>query len=687
MARFEIGIDIGGTFTDLLLADLQSGRLILTKVLTDRQDPGRAVLIGIEELLSRSGISMADIGLVVHGTTLGLNTLVERNGARTGILVTKGFRDMLELARLRLPITNYLYAERPKPPVQRRHVLEIDERVSSSGEALRTLDSSEIAMAAERFREAEITAVAICFLHSYANPSHETLAEEELARHLPGAFISPSSRVWPQQREYERAITTVLNAYIGSRVSEYFKRLNQEIQRRSDGSSHLIAMKSNGGVMSADEVGKRPIETVLSGPAGGVMGATFVAEQLHEEKIIAFDIGGTTADVCILHNARSVAHETEIEGFPIVTPSVSVSSIGAGGGSIARVDSSGVIKVGPDSAGSTPGPAAYGNGGALPTLTDAYIVCGLLPGDAIAGKSVSLTPSLARDAINEHVAIPLGLSAEGAGRAVIEVATANMFARIMSLTAKLGSTPSEYALVAYGGAGPTHAMLLARELGIHKVLVPRYPGAMSALGCLRADLRGDFIQSIRQPCIHGVAERLRHSFTDLEGEADAWLSAQNIRVEQVEFIRSLDMRYLGQSFELNVELPHGHDLDHIGLATLFHHAHEETYGHHDSKAQVLIVGIRVQIVGQRAKYGETIDEVETLAENESPPAPEFESVVHLNSSPSITPCYRREDLKAGVAINGPLIIVQADTTTYAPPDWIVNVTRFGTLVLEDRHGD
>ena len=490
--RYRLGVDIGGTFTDVLVFNDVSGALTSLKVPSNRQDPAQAIVTGLEALRDRHGVDPGMIGYFSHGTTLGVNTLLERDGAEVGLLVTKGFRDILELRRLRLPQANNLYAPRPRALAPRRRVAEINERLGYDGSVIVPVAREDVVAKARALLDGGADNIAICFLHSYRNGDHESQAKQWILEEFPGAYVIASAELWPQQREYERALVGVINGYIGARMRRYFETLKERAEN-SGVVTRIFSTKSNGGVMSIEAAGERPVETLLSGPASGVMGAAFIGQLIGDTRLLTLDMGGTSVDMALINGEVPYSNENTVGDFTVVLPAVDVSAIGAGGGSIAWLDAEGVLKVGPRSAGANPGPACYGRGGTEPTVTDAYAVLGIMT--SILGGEMKLQFDKARAAL-ATIGTRLGLTVEQAADAVLQVATANIYAEAVPQLARRGVDAKEFSLLCYGAAGPTHSFMLARELNLRRVIVPPMPGLLCALGCLVADLRADFVRSL-----------------------------------------------------------------------------------------------------------------------------------------------------------------------------------------------
>lgn len=681
--RLRLGIDIGGTFTDLSLMDAETGLVRGFKTPSVPSDPAVAVWNGVRALFQQEGIDPGDVEHFIHGTTLGVNTLIQRNGTRTGLLVTQGFRDILLLGRLRLPNPNDYLGDKPVPLVPRPWVVEIDERLNARGQEVRPLDLSEVERAVAGLRRDGVEAVAVAFLHSYRNPDHEIGALEHIRSRFPDMYACASFEIWPQQREYERALVTVINAYLGKRLETYFTHLRERMDDLGLRAT-LLTTQSNGGVMSVANAVQTPIATLLSGPASGVVGALRTARSSGFEKVIALDMGGTSADVSVIDGDVSYSTENTVDDLPVIMPAVDVSSIGAGGGSVAWCDSSGVLKVGPESAGADPGPACYGRGGERPTVTDAYVTLGILDPARFLGGTQVLDRALAERAV-AGIGEVLGLPPAQAAEAILRVTTSNMYAQFVPLMTRKGVDPSDFALLAYGGAGPTHAFLIAREVGIKRVIVPPSPGTLCAFGALVADIRHDFVRTL-QAELAGAATEVLDGLRELRERAGHWIADERVEVESVEYLYSADVRYHGQSFELTIEFPESALAEGIAaLAAAFHRRHEEAYGHADRSAPVEVTNLRLTVIGR------TIKPQTQAASSPSSAQVQTHGVVNrpifFEGSYVQATVRQRDGLAPGEAFPGPAIIEQYDSTTFVPPGFNVRVDDAGNLIGEaDAHG-
>lgn len=647
---WRLGVDVGGTFTDLALVHEGTGDLHVWKTPTVPADPAAGVLRGVAELLAAAGVEPSQVTYCGLGSTLALNTLLQRSGARTGLLVTRGFRDVLEMRRTRLPDAPSFEARRPRALVPRSLVREVRERVLADGRVREPLDLESVDRAAAELVEQGVEALAICFLHAYANPDHERRAKAWVRGRWPRLWVVTSSELWPQQREYERALVTCMNASLGPPLQAYSARLREGL-RHLGLRCPLLVTQSNGGVVSLEDATRYPVWTVFSGPAAGVSAAWKLAGPLGVERLFTLDVGGTSADLAVVDGRPVVTTEATVGSDPLFLPAVGVHSIGAGGGSVAWVDAQGVLKVGPRSAGSDPGPACYGRGGTEPTLTDAYLVLGLLGEEGLAGGTVPLHRRLAEEAVG-RLAARLGFGLVETAEAVVRVATANMVAEFLPLVARHGVDARDFALVCFGGAGPTHGFLFAREAGLRRVLVPPAPGALCAVGASLADLQRDFVRSLRHTLVPG--DGLRALYGDLEREAVEWLAAEGLPADSARFEYGADLRYRGQSYELTVWFDPAED-----PAGAFARHYERVYGYHDPSGAVEVLQLRLRV-------GLPGPAVSPRAVAREPARTARARTVFADGRAVSVPVFRRQDLLPGRVMEGPSVVAQYDTTVFVP---------------------
>lgn len=646
-----VGVDIGGTFTDLVLS--AGGRLRVYKLLSTPHSPADAMLAGLEAL------GVAPGARISHGTTVATNAILERKGARTAFITTQGFRDLLLIGRQNRPDLYALQPTLPAPLIPRRWCYEVPERLDHTGAVLLPLDLGALDAVIDDLAAEGIEAVALCFLYSYANPAHERAARARiLARGALAEWqVSLSSEVLPEFREYERASTTALDAYVRPVITRYLARLEAALPRQS----RLLVMKSDGGVVSAEAARRQAAQTALSGPAAGVIGAFHVAALAGFDQIITLDMGGTSTDVALCAGAPGRRAETEIGGLPLRLRLLDIETIGAGGGSIARLDAGGALRVGPASAGADPGPVVYGRGGAQVTVSDAHAVLGRLDAGRFLGGQIALDVGAARAAL-AALGAQVGLEAEDMARGVVEVANVSIDRALRHVSIARGHDPRAFTLVAFGGAGPLHACAVAERLEIPRVLVPRYPGVLCALGLLVADVARDYSRTALQPVTAARRAALDRQYEALFQQAYDDLRAEGIADSDMAFHALADLRYSGQSFELTVPLADD-------LAAAFHEAHQARYGHALPERQVELVTLRVQAVGRVAKP--------VLA-----PEP---VVIHQPPVPAAgggLPAYDREALLPGASFAGAALVHQFDSTTFVAAGWSARVDGYYNLILE-----
>jgi N-methylhydantoinase A len=675
--RYQLGIDIGGTFTDLSLRDRETGQAIGLKTPTLPAEPAQGVANGLA-LLHEQGVSPDQIDYFVHGTTIGVNAIIQRTGAPIALLVTEGFRDVLEMARLRLPTPWDFYGQRPAPLVPREWVVPVRQRLTQGGEIACPLTDSEIARVVEVVTALPVDAVAICLLHSYENPSHELALKDALMERAAHLFVSCSAEIWPQIREYERALVTVMNAYIRPAMATYLEALEGTL-RAAGIASRPYLTRSNGGVMTTTAAKEHPVQTLLSGPASGVIGALGVVRQAGFAHVITFDMGGTSADVALVTGDEvESSREAQVGDFPLFLPVVGVSSIGAGGGSIAWIDGAGVLKVGPRSAGADPGPACYGLGGEDATLTDAFLLCGYLNPGRFAGKS-HLDESASKR-VMARLAGRLGLDVAETASAIVRVALASMYTEFSAVLERRGIDPRDFTLVAFGGAGPVVACRLAEEVNIRRVLVPLAPGTLCALGALHADVMSDFIRTVHWRLDEPAGHALPRAVSELHDQGRKWLELEAPAVAETAYRWSADMRYVGQAHEIETQV----ELDWLQggqvtqLTQAFHAAHRAMFNHADPLAPVEMVNLRVRASGHLQDEPALRPAVAQDGDAETSGG----RAIDINGRCQRAQVYERGRLALGQRLSGPAIVEQADSTVVIPGGWFAVVDPYGNLVIE-----
>lgn len=677
----RIGIDVGGTFTDFVLADRRSDRLVRYKEPSVPHDPSLSVERGIPPLLARAGVQPSDVGLVVHGTTLALNAIIQRRGAKLGLVVSRGNRGILEIGRAQLPSAFSFLLQKEEALVPRSLVREVSARLDPRGAVVTKATGAELDAAAAAFRDAGVVAVSVALLHAYANPAFEASLADALRARLPGVAVSASAAIWPERREYERCLVALMNAYVEPLMSEYLSRLSERIAGLGIAAPVYIT-SNNGGTLSIETARQRPIDTILSGPASGVVAAASVARRTPHRNLITVDMGGTSADMSVVQELEPAqTTRTHVGQLPIIVPVVAVSAIGAGGGSIVRVDAQGLLKVGPQSAGADPGPVCYGRGGAQATVTDCYVAAGYVDPDRFLGGRLKLDATAARRAL-ETVADALGFGgpdrAVRVAQAALRITSAMMASDISRDLAQKGEDLRGYALMPFGGAGPTHALHLAEEVGIGTVIVPAAPGTFCALGAILADVKRDFVASRLMSLADGTAamDALAAEYARLEATAAGWISREGSILGATRFEATLDMRYAGQAFDLPVRVPNTlrHAPDAAVLSELFHQAHEKIYSFRDPTSLAEITAVRLRVVGS----------IPPVALPQLAPAgagtPFGRRPLHLADGTHDAIAWRRDALAAGQVIEGPATIEQEDTTVVILPGWLAKVDGIGNLI-------
>ena len=684
----SLGTDVGGTFTDLVHIDAAGGMRCI-KVPSVPAEPGAGVLAGIDELLAASGaapaanrVSWRTI-LHAHSSTVATNALIEHKGARVGLIVTAGFRDLFELQRLAVPHPMRSDSRRPLPLVPRALVREVRGRLGADGHELEPLDEAGAVEAGRALAARGVEILVLVLLHSYRNPAHERAARLAIeAAGLP-LRVELSSEVWPQAREYERGVLGAINASVRGIVESYLDRLAGGLAGRGIATQPMIA-RSNGGAELAFSMRRHPVVALLSGPAAGVSGAAAEAADAgwQAADLMTLDVGGTSADIGVIREGKPIlSSEEHIAEFPVLIPTIAVSSIGAGGGSILWLDSAGTLKVGPRSVGADPGPACYGTRGSLvPALTDAFLVAGFLaPGQKLGGK-LPLQPEPARRAL-DTIGARLGWTAEEVADGAIRVAVALMAAEASNVLARRGVDAPRFRMVAFGGAGPLVAALLAEEIAIDQILIPRFPGGLSALGAARADLEGDIVTPVYRRADSldvGELARLHH---DLSAEARAWIAeqARGITVDRSEILLSAEMRYDGQGYDVTVPLDAAwlEKGDNAAILGAFAAAHRTAYGHANEEAKAWLKELRAHVTGRVPKPPESVPPATAAA---APPP--GRRTLRLNGHEITASVHEREALTLDTILAGPAIVDQLDTTTLIPPDWQAHVLISGALALE-----
>jgi N-methylhydantoinase A len=692
----RIGVDVGGTFTDVVLA-LSDGRIHVNKTTTTPADPGEGVAAGVAAVLKEAGLDPRDVAEVVHGTTVASNTILQKAGARTGLLTTRGFRDVLEIGRIRTPGMFDMAWSKPEPLVPRRWRLEATERIAADGSIVTPLDEASVRQAAALFLAEEMEAVAICFINSYVNDAHERRAVAILREAAPSLLVTASCEVLPEIKEYERTSTAVVNAYLLPAMRGYLSKLAERLGAIGV-AAPVQVMASNGGMIGIGTARERPVFAVGSGPAGGVAGAARLGPSIGAADLIVFDMGGTTAKAAIVEAGEpQIVTEYEFRdgistpsrfvkgaGYMLKVPSIDIAEVGSGGGSIARIDTGGLLVVGPESAGGDPGPACYGRGTQRPTVTDANMVLGFLNPRALAGGSLPVDPALSRRAVDTHIARPLNLPPDEAAHGIRQVANVNMARAIRAVTVERGKDPRDMALMAFGGGGPLHAVDVARLLGIRKVLISPASGLFSAAGMLAAETVHEFVHPLLAPLAAVEASTVREVLERMAAEGRAALGIEGYDAAVVQLRYAADMRYLGQSSQLTVPMPRG-PFDAAALQAAFARLYRETFGYVAEGEPVELVNLRLSAVGTaasrldfgglrldaRALAGETGERLVSFARGEAR--------IKARLLPRIA-------IEQG-AVAGPAIIESYDTTIVVPPDCTARAVGAGCIAIDMEETD
>ncbi|WP_336359398.1 hydantoinase/oxoprolinase family protein [Haladaptatus sp. ZSTT2] len=674
----RIGVDIGGTFTDIVT--IHDGEVTVSKTPSTPDSPDEGVINGLRKVRERDGFDAAEIGFLAHGTTVATNAVLEGEWADTALITTEGFRDVLEIGRQARPDIYDFQVEKPVPVVERDRRYEVRERLDERGNVLTELDEAEVRSLAAKLIDADVDSVAISLLYSFEDDSHERRIRELLREEGLDASYSLSSGVLPEIREYERTLTTALNGSLKPVMDRYIGKLEEKVEAEGVG-AELKIMQSNGGIITADIARERPVNTLLSGPAGGVQGATYVCGLSDESNLITMDMGGTSCDVSLVEDGTPlVSTDTNIGEYPVSVPTIDIHTVGAGGGSIAWIDAGGALRVGPKSAGADPGPICYGRGGTQPTITDANLLLGRIDPSAFLSGELDVELDDVRRIVNDQIADPLDMTVTEAAQGILDVANANMARALRVVSVERGYDPREFGLVAFGGAGPLHACKLAEELDIPKVIVPRTAGVLSALGLLISDILYDYSTSRVRPWKDITPELLGAQFAEFAEKGEKRLAAEDLDAAAMQFERTVDLRYAGQAFELSVPVPAG-ELDDAKLSTIaerFHDRHEQRYGHAYRDEPVELVTIRLRARG----VVETPDLRPTDSGGEVDDAVTSSREVAFGGETHNTLIYDRSDLPTGASFEGPAIVSGVESTVVIHPGQQVSIDDFGSLHVE-----
>jgi len=677
-----IGVDVGGTFTDFHMIDSASGTSHVFKLSSTPDNPADAILQGLRALAERGLVEFRDIKRLCHGTTVATNALIQRRGGKIALITTAGFRDLLEIGRQTRPHMYDLQVDQSVPLVPRERRMELGERVGSRGQVLRSLDQTHVDSIARLVAESGAEACAVCCLFSFLNPAHEQAMQ--LALQKLGISVSLSSEVQPEFREYERMSTTVLNAYLLPVMERYLRTLEDALAAELP-QAVVGINQSSGGLMSVRQARRFPVRTALSGPAGGVVGAAYTARQAGRPDVITIDMGGTSADVCLIRNYEAgIAFDRSVGGFPVRLPMVDVNAVGAGGGSVAWLDPGGFLKVGPMSAAAKPGPACYGIGGVQPTVTDANLILGRLSPKGLLDGRVPLDVALARQAFT-GIAQSLGVSIEFAALGCIDIVVANMVRAIRAVSIERGHDPRTFALMPFGGGGPLHAADIARELSVVEVIVPIHPGILCAQGVVVSDLRENLVKTHRSTLGEAAVPSIKGTIAEVLMQAQNWFEAEQVETSDRVAELQIDLRYVGQNYELSVPVDAPTVLSMPTtelvsvLANEFSRQHESIYGHHDPKAAIEIINYRCVARARLHRFAEPA--VQQFVELEAV-ARTTRAVWFDRSGPISTPVHQRDELEPGHVITGPAIVEQMDTTTLLRPGMRGSVDTALNLIIK-----
>jgi len=685
---FMLGVDVGGTFTDFSLYNTDTKEIQNFKRSSTPDDPSRAIVSGIIQILEECGIAPEEVAFLGHGTTVATNALIEKKGAKTGLITTYGFKDLMEIGNQKRPSLYNLLKDKPESLIVPGCKCEVRERIMHDGTVKLPLNEEDVRNAVAYLKEQKVDSIAVCTLFSFINPAHEKRIKEIIAEEFPEVYVTISSELVNEFREYPRMSTAVLNSYLGPVMKKYVRNFENSVREVGIETKPYIT-QSNGSIISIAETVDYPIKTAVSGPSAGAVGASYLSGLSGEHKIITFDMGGTSADISLIQNGKlQVSYDRYVEGYPARVPMIDIITVGAGGGSIARIDEGGAMKVGPRSAGAVPGPACYMRGGEEPTVTDANIMLGKLNRYKILGGKMDVDRSLAEAAIEKRICSSSNLDVMDAAAGIISVVNSNMVRAIRGVSIERGYDPREFILMAFGGAGPLHACEVAAELGISKVLLPGSPGTLCSLGLLMADTRFDLSRSRIMIANKENLKEIRHIFSILREEGDQLLENEGVPADMRKYVYSLDCRYENQNYEISMEISDG-QMDERILAELiegFHAEHNNSYGYFDLNKSIQLVNYRLGAIGIIDKP--TIPGSEILVEDQEIPVTEIRKVRYEGVSDFLdTRIIQRDKLKSGSIVEGPAIIEQMDSTCVIPPDWKAYNDKYGNLIVTYEGGN
>ncbi|AMM41850.1 5-oxoprolinase [Candidatus Desulfofervidus auxilii] len=684
--KFKIGIDVGGTFTDLVAFDEKAGEIFFLKVPSTPFDPSKGVIDALKDLMKKRE---PEVSLFVHASTIGTNLFLGQLGLKIpkgAVITTEGFKDILEIGRQKRPELYNPFFERPRPLIERHLRFGIKERINFKGEVLKPIDEQEIKSVAQKIKQEKVETIAIVFLHAYINPEHEKKAKEILKQQLPGMVIMTSSEIDPEYREYERMSTTVINSLLVPVVSTYLRKIKNRLKELKV-KAPLYIMQSNGGLATFEVASQIPVATIESGPATGVIASAYWSKMLGIENILSFDMGGTTAKAgVVVKGIPQMINEYEVggnvhsgrilkgSGYPIRYPFIDLAEVSGGGGTIAWIDHGNALRVGPLSAGADPGPACYGKGGENPTVTDANLILGRLNPVGISGGKIKVFSELAEKSIRKKIAEPLGISIVQAAYGIIEIVNTHMIRALRLVSVERGYDPRDFVILAFGGAGPMHAAFLAEGLGVKNIVIPPNPGVFSALGLMLADFRHDFVRNIMKPASEINTELLEKIFGEIEKKAKKILQKEGFSPNHIVMERNLELRYLGQSYELIVPFHKNFKV----ILQLFHQKYQKMYSYSMPDEPVEVVNIHLIAYGliRKPKFRKI-----PFTSSSSDALIDKKMVFFKGNAWIETPIYSRDALLPGHKINGPAIIEQSDATTVIPPGWNAVVDEFLNLTL------
>lgn len=684
---YMIGVDVGGTFTDFSLFDTQSGQLSHYKRSSTPEDPSKAIMGGIQEILAEQHIDPMDVSYLAHGTTVATNALIEKKGARMGLITTQGFKDLMEIGWQRRPSLYDLRKPKPESLIPAGMRQEVQERILHDGSVRTPLDEDSVRNAVRCLKAMGAETIAVCTLFSFINPAHEDRIKEIIQEEYPSVYVSASHDLVAEFREYSRMSTTMLNAYLGPVMKKYVHNFERSVQETGIRVAPYVT-QSNGSIISIAETVDCPIKTAVSGPSAGVIGAIYIGQQVGLDKIITFDMGGTSIDVSLIEDGKAqLSNDRTVEGYPARIPMIDIVTVGAGGGSIAHIDEGGALKVGPRSAGATPGPACYMRGGQLPCVTDANIVLGKLNATKILGGKMDVDRSLAEQAIRTNICDKAGLTLERAAAGIVSVVNSNMVRAIRVVSVERGYDPREFTLMAFGGAGPLHACEVAQDMGIRQVLIPPSPGTLCSLGLLMADTKFDLSCSNLTPAEPAYLDKAQDIFRGLLADGDALLDKEHVERDKREYTYTVDCRYMRQNYEIAIQVAAPFDQAALeDMIERFHQEHERAYGYCSREMPVQMVNFRLSAIGVMEKPDLSAAALEPQAALPQPM--EVRQVLFDRESEFVdTKVYHRTQLKPGTTLEGPAILEQMDSTCVIPPRWSAYTDAYYNIIALYKGGE